>query len=56
MRPSKRYKLIKCPECDKIGLLHKYTDGSAVIEHQSHAVLGAFNQIDKSCYFKDWQS
>jgi len=55
LRPNKKKRIIKCPECGKMGELHKYTNGQAMIIHTSHIVLGMFNHVDESCFFKEWQ-
>lgn len=55
MRANKKQRLVKCPECGKIGKLHKYTDGSAGISHKGIIELGFFN-VKEHCYFKTWES
>jgi len=54
LRLNKKTRIVKCPTCGKHGELHKYTDGSALIIHTSHIALGMFNEVDTSCYFKNW--
>lgn len=54
LKPNKKLRLVKCPDCGKVGELHKYVGGSAMIIHTSHIELGMFNNIDTSCYFKNW--
>lgn len=56
MKPNSKKGLVKCPKCGKIGELHKYTDGSACINHKGQIELGMFLNITEHCFFKNWQS
>lgn len=55
LKPNKKLRLVKCPECGKTGMLTKYTDGSAAIKHKGVIQFGFFN-ITESCFFKKWDS
>jgi len=53
MKPNKKLRLIKCPNCGRVGQLHKYTDGQASISHKGNIELGFFNIKDR-CFFREW--
>ncbi len=53
MKANKKLRLVKCPECGRVGRLTKYTDGSAAIAHKGRIEFGMFNIIEH-CLFKHW--
>ena len=54
MKPNKKLRLVKCPDCGRVGELHKYTDGSAGISHKGKIEFGFFS-INDHCFFKKWE-
>lgn len=56
MRANKKLRLIKCPKCNRTGVLHKYTDGTANITHSGRIVLKSFFEVKDSCYFEKWNN
>lgn len=57
-RLSKKNHIIKCTECGRTGELHKYKDGSAVINHAGRIInaAGLFTVLEVygHCYIKNF--
>lgn len=53
MKPDKKKRLIKCPDCGRVGELNKYRDGSAHINHKGKLECSFFFVSD-CCFFSNW--